>query len=157
MWIRSQDKSRLIKVSGLRVVNGKDFICIKDDSGHILGVYQTEKKALKVLDMITEMVSTNKVFQMPPLVNKIAVKAFRFGFDDMPKWFMNNKNWTMEEINYSYNGYGTSIEDARCKIKTPNGTMIASFGDYIIKNANGEIYPCKPDIFEETYEVAKDE
>ena len=32
--------------------------------------------------------------------------------------------------------------------------MTASFGDYIIKGINGEFYPCKPDIFEKTYEKA---
>lgn len=30
--------------------------------------------------------------------------------------------------------------------------MQASTGDYIIKGVNGEFYPCKPDIFEKTYE-----
>ena len=37
-------------------------------------------------------------------------------------------------------------------IKTLEGTMMASLGDYIIKGVNGEFYPCKPDIFEKTYE-----
>lgn len=37
-------------------------------------------------------------------------------------------------------------------IKTLEGTMKASKGDYIIKGINGEFYPCKPDIFEKTYE-----
>ena len=36
--------------------------------------------------------------------------------------------------------------------KTLEGTMMASLGDYIIKGVNGEFYPCKPDIFEKTYE-----
>jgi hypothetical protein len=31
---------------------------------------------------------------------------------------------------------------------------VASKGDYIIKGVKGEFYPCKPDIFEETYEPA---
>lgn len=31
--------------------------------------------------------------------------------------------------------------------------MIASEGDYIIKGVNGEFYPCKPQIFEKTYEA----
>ena len=31
--------------------------------------------------------------------------------------------------------------------------MIARTGDYIIRGVNGEIYPCKPDIFEKTYEA----
>lgn len=37
-------------------------------------------------------------------------------------------------------------------IKTLEGNMIASKGDYIIKGVNGEFYPSKPDIFEKTYE-----
>ena len=49
-------------------------------------------------------------------------------------------------INYEdkYNPY--------IKIETLEGTMKASVGDYIIKGVNGEFYPCKPDIFEKTYE-----
>ena len=39
------------------------------------------------------------------------------------------------------------------RIKTLEGLMLASFGDYIIEGVNGEYYPCKPDIFEKTYEL----
>ena len=46
---------------------------------------------------------------------------------------------------------------AWCEIKTLEGTMVARTGDYIIKGVNGEIYPCKPDIFEKTYEQIKDD
>ena len=38
------------------------------------------------------------------------------------------------------------------KIKTLEGDMIVSEGDYIIKGISGEFYPCKPDIFKATYE-----
>ena len=37
-------------------------------------------------------------------------------------------------------------------IVTLEGTMSASPGDYIIRGVQGEFYPCKPDIFEATYE-----
>ena len=37
-------------------------------------------------------------------------------------------------------------------INTLEGTMRASVGDYIIKGVKGEFYPCKPGIFEQTYE-----
>ena len=37
-------------------------------------------------------------------------------------------------------------------IQTLEGTMTASLEDWIIKGVNGEFYPCKPDIFEKTYE-----
>lgn len=47
-------------------------------------------------------------------------------------------------VNYEDNPY--------IKIETLEGTMKASVGDYIIKGVNGEFYPCKPDIFEKTYE-----
>ena len=49
----------------------------------------------------------------------------------------------------SYVGHGI--------INTLEGKMFACPGDYIIKGVNGEFYPCKPDIFEKTYEVVKDE
>lgn len=39
------------------------------------------------------------------------------------------------------------------EINTLEGTMKASKGDYIIKGVQGEFYPCKPDIFEATYEI----
>lgn len=38
------------------------------------------------------------------------------------------------------------------KIPTLEGEMLASPGDYIIKGVAGEFYPCKPDIFKQTYE-----
>lgn len=37
-------------------------------------------------------------------------------------------------------------------IHTLEGDMLAREGDYIIKGVQGEFYPCKPDIFEQTYE-----
>lgn len=41
------------------------------------------------------------------------------------------------------------------KVKTLEGDMVASVNDFIIQGVNGEIYPCKPDIFEKTYELAE--
>lgn len=38
------------------------------------------------------------------------------------------------------------------EIQTIEGRMTASLGDWIIKGVKGEFYPCKPDIFEATYE-----
>ena len=42
----------------------------------------------------------------------------------------------------------------RIEIPTLEGTMRADLGDYIIRGVKGEFYPCKPDIFEATYEPA---
>ncbi len=41
-------------------------------------------------------------------------------------------------------------------IKTLEGNMLAKVGDYIIKGVNGELYPCKPDIFDKTYEEVEE-
>lgn len=40
-------------------------------------------------------------------------------------------------------------------INTLEGVMKAMPGDYIIKGVQGEVYPCKPDIFEATYEAVE--
>jgi hypothetical protein len=57
-------------------------------------------------------------------------------FPESMNWFthLENKTWMLE-------------------IPTLEGKMMASEGDIIIKGVNGEFYPCKPDIFEKTYEV----
>lgn len=41
-------------------------------------------------------------------------------------------------------------------IYTLEGTMEANLGDWIIKGVKGELYPCKPDIFEATYEPVEE-
>lgn len=40
-------------------------------------------------------------------------------------------------------------------IHTLEGSMRADVFDWIIKGVNGEFYPCKPDIFEKTYEAVE--
>lgn len=45
----------------------------------------------------------------------------------------------------------------RCmNIGTLEGVIHANPGDYIITGIRGELYPCKPDIFEATYELVKE-
>lgn len=48
----------------------------------------------------------------------------------------------------------TNGPDIVMEIETLEGKMLVVRGDYIIRGVRGEIYPCKPDIFEETYELA---
>jgi len=40
-------------------------------------------------------------------------------------------------------------------LKTLEGKMKVEVGDYIIKGVRGEFYPCKPDVFEKTYELVE--
>lgn len=46
--------------------------------------------------------------------------------------------------------------DQVIRIETLEGIMTANKGDYIIKGVKNEFYPCKPDIFEQTYEEVID-
>ena len=48
--------------------------------------------------------------------------------------------------------YVEIVKNNGMKIQTLEGEMTASINDYIIKGVKGEFYPCKPDIFEQTYE-----
>jgi len=53
---------------------------------------------------------------------------------------------------------GESVEYANSEIiiHTLEGDMRADLGDWIIKGVAGEFYPCKPDIFAQTYELAEE-
>lgn len=52
--------------------------------------------------------------------------------------------WSMEQ---------TCTHGEMLIIKTLEGQHMAKVGDYIIKGVKGEFYPCKPDVFELTYEA----
>lgn len=76
----------------------------------------------------------------------VVVEAFRWGVDPVPEWFDNN-------------GLGIDRATGSILIETPEGMMEARVGHYIIKEPFDKarnIYPCKPDIFEQTYEIAED-
>lgn len=77
----------------------------------------------------------------------LVIEAVRYMIDDeMPDWFMNL---------VSSNTIITH-EDGTCDISTLEGTMKANKGDYIILGVNDEVYPCKPDIFDMTYDKVDD-
>lgn len=59
-----------------------------------------------------------------------------------PQWI--NKAIDAGTMYWSGDGYWT--------IKTLEGSIRAVAGDWIIRGVAGELYPCKPDIFEKTYE-----
>lgn len=81
----------------------------------------------------------------------VEIEAFQFYVDNMPDWFM-DKVTTNEIILHNCDYHKYYIEDAYCEINTIKGIMKGNGGDYIIKGVNEEIYPCKQDIFEKTYD-----
>lgn len=48
----------------------------------------------------------------------------------------------------------TRNDDGSLNIFTLEGVMKAAVGDFVIRGVKGEFYPCKPDIFEATYDFA---
>jgi hypothetical protein len=81
----------------------------------------------------------------------IEVEAFRFYVDPMPDWFT-DKVTRNEVVLHLCDFDQYSMEESYCYINTLEGRMIGQGGDYIIKGIQDEIYPCKSDIFEATYE-----
>ncbi|PCJ96713.1 MAG: hypothetical protein COA52_00465 [Hyphomicrobiales bacterium] len=67
---------------------------------------------------------------------------------DKPSWWPNWLQSALYESNIKYN-------DKTLLITTTEGVLQAALGDYIIQGIQGELYPCKPDIFEATYEIVK--
>lgn len=72
-----------------------------------------------------------------------AIQFIRRNIDEIMRFTENKIEITTER---RINGKTTG------KIETLEGIMTVNENDYIIKGVNGEIYPCKPDIFEKTYE-----
>ena len=89
-------------------------------------------------------------YRKKPVVIEAFQLSYRMalGHEPAPSWFVDacDKNeisvHVTEKILYSQ----------YCIINTLEGKMAANSDDFIIRGVNGEIYPCKPDIFEKTYE-----
>ena len=60
------------------------------------------------------------------------------------------EKWTWTE-------YVTVVKNDGLKIFALEGPLMAAVGDWIIRGVKGEYYPCKPDIFEATYETLSGE
>lgn len=80
----------------------------------------------------------------------VIIDAFKWTADieqtEDPEWVVD----AIKRGDIWFNNVGTS--EVTMEIKTLEGNHIANRGDFIIRGVAGEIYPCKPDIFEKTYE-----
>lgn len=87
----------------------------------------------------------------------VVIEAFKMGIDPRPDWFQDEVTKGSIITYYITDPPNNPFEFTKtyCKIKTLEGDMIGDYGDYIIQGVNGEIYPCKSDIFEKTYEPVK--
>lgn len=57
-------------------------------------------------------------------------------------------------VSGDYHPGNRTVTRAWIHVETLEGIMRADIGDWIIRGVKGELYPCKPDIFEATYEPA---
>lgn len=62
-------------------------------------------------------------------------------------------DWVLSHDGTTCYDDASSPEGEHLAIRTLEGTMRATPGDWIIRGVKGEFYPCKPDVFAETYEV----
>ena len=78
----------------------------------------------------------------------VVIEAMQLNHDNI---YETIPDWMGEK----YTGHGEVGDEAwlTLDIETLEGTMTANHGDWIIKGVKGEFYPCKPDIFEKTYEL----
>lgn len=76
----------------------------------------------------------------------VVVEAFQ-----LTQELLDQKGWSEEYIRDESNRK-IKYRLVHALIETLEGEMIANIGDYIIIGIKDEIYPCKPDIFAETYD-----
>jgi hypothetical protein len=88
-------------------------------------------------------------------------EASRWAMTEWPRWIHEawNKRWPepgaiapMERVPPC----GVPGHGDRLVISTLEGVHAVNHGDYIIQGVKGELYPCKPDIFDATYERVED-
>lgn len=79
----------------------------------------------------------------------VVIEAFKLGETlDFPEWWREARNIDKIVIHRGKDGY------TWYSIKTAKGIKLANFGkDYIVRDTEGNIFPCPVKIFEQTYEI----
>lgn len=83
-----------------------------------------------------------KFRKKPVVIEAVCWDGTQDARDNLFKW----GGFTLSD----YNGFG------ELEIDTLEGCMKANIGDWVIRGVKGELYPCKSDIFEATYEMVED-
>ncbi len=80
----------------------------------------------------------------------IVIEAWQWGGSgfqaDAPSWLRDYRDALGNQVRL--------LQDSTLEIPTLEGVHTALVGDWLIRGVKGEVYPCKPDIFEATYESA---
>ena len=127
----------LLCVEGLITVNNK-----------LIDKVEHQQKQIDELKQINSRNAQATNVRFDKIEKEVANKV-SFGFNAAPYHY--NCRTTiipLEPVNVDYSVPSMPV----LKIHTLEGVMTAVEGDFIIKGVQGEFYPCKPDIFEKTYE-----
>lgn len=84
----------------------------------------------------------------------VVIDAFQWTGDQDQK---EDPEWVVEAIKEGKVSFSRSSGDTLMHIQSFEGIMTARAGDFIIRGVKGELYSCKPDIFEMTYEKEEEE
>ena len=90
----------------------------------------------------------------------VIIEAFKYdgGLKDsdgeyyVPEWAVK----AFEDKKLYYDSVMCIVPPIELFIRTWEGTMHVSVGDYVIQGIKGELYPCKADVFEQTYEPVEE-
>lgn len=130
----------------VRAFIGNDVLCV-------MSVIQTLDRPPVVIyvgDYITKDADGNIVKQEDPSKMTVSKYTKKPVVISAIKFNGNNSEEVLKFTNADHNN--SEYVDGVIKIKTLEGVMTASVGDFIIKGIKGEFYPCKPDIFEKSYD-----
>jgi len=86
----------------------------------------------------------------------VVIEAFKWSGKswEIPEPFRHHRDIDIPVMSSAdYDDAADGIDSSLC-IQTLEGRMTAQVGDWVIMGIKGEVYPCKPDIFELTYEPA---
>jgi hypothetical protein len=115
------------------------------------------RRCVELMKQGNEMNLPNYKFRKKPIV----IEAFQMTRDrrasneEWPEWL--HRAWQLKRDAPGHVGcvnYPNSDGTDQLYINTLEGKHLVSWNDYIIRGVAGELYPCKPDIFEATYEPA---
>tara|TARA_R110000868_G_scaffold14426_4_gene67242 strand:+ start:40558 stop:40845 length:288 start_codon:yes stop_codon:yes gene_type:complete len=93
-----------------------------------------------------------KFRKKPVVIEAVQWNAELKNFDEIMNFM---QDFHGNKLNYE-NAEEHAYKSKNLSIKTLEGIMTASNLDWIIKGVSGEFYPCKPDIFELTYELVNE-
>lgn len=93
-------------------------------------------------------------YNMKYIGKPIFVDAFQLGIDKIPEWFVDCLK--SDSLNISLNVFGP--RKIQVDIDDPDSmvTMMAEYGDYIVRGASGNIYPCNRDNFEQSFDKVEE-